>query len=81
MSNSKAKAIKQAGELFSLYPRLAERVSNLRTIIQNVEDFYPTEEDCKLWTEDVKSVMDDYMQLTDDTAKVLIELYIPSEKP
>lgn len=65
-------------ELFSLYPKLAGRVTDLRGILQNIDDFPPTEQDCINWAEDVKSVMHDYMHLCDLTAATLRRL-LPQE--
>lgn len=56
-------------ELFRLYPQLAGRVTDLRSILQNPEAI--TKENCAAWTEDVKSVMADFMTLADLTAHYL----------
>lgn len=56
-------------ELFRLYPQLAGRVTDLRSILQNPEVI--TRENCNIWTEDVKSVMADFMTLADLTAHYL----------
>lgn len=56
-------------ELFKLYPRLAARVTDLRSILQNPELI--TRENCDAWAEDVKSVTNDLMVLTTHTAQYL----------
>lgn len=56
-------------ELFRLYPQLAGRVTDLRSILQNPEAI--TRENCTAWTEDVKSVLADFMTLADLTAHYL----------
>ena len=56
-------------ELFRMYPLLASRVTNLRAILQNPESI--TWENCTAWTEDVKSVLADFMTLADLTAHYL----------
>lgn len=62
-------------EIFSLYPQLAARVTNLRTILQNVESAPISLADANAWVDDVKSVMEDYMQLN-DRAAALVKHYI-----
>jgi hypothetical protein len=59
-----------AENLFQMYPKLAQRVTNLRTIIQNPSTPITTE-DRKAWAEDVKSVLADSMTLFEMTAKFL----------
>lgn len=56
-------------ELFRLYPQLAGRVTDLRSILQNPEAI--TRENCTAWTEDVKSVLADFMTLADLTIHYL----------
>jgi hypothetical protein len=59
-----------AENLFQMYPKLAQRVTNLRTIIQNPSTPI-TAEDRKAWSEDVKSVLADSMTLFEMTAQFL----------
>lgn len=58
--------------VFALYPRLAANVTNLRTILQNPE--HVTKEDIQFWSEDVKTVLKDLMELAETTAIVLRSL-------
>lgn len=52
-------------ELFSSYAKLAARVTNLRTILQNDPEEFPlTQEDCQLWVDDVRSILLDFTTLT-----------------
>jgi len=60
---------KEVEETFALYPRLAARVTNLRTIIQNPESF--TSADTALWVEDVKSVTTDFLTLIGNTRDLI----------
>lgn len=59
-------------EVFRLYPRLAANVTNLRTIIQNPE--HVTKAEIQLWSQDVKAVLKDLMELAETTAEVLRSL-------
>lgn len=57
-------------EIFGLFPQLAARVTNLRTIIQNPE--VPiTKADKLAWSEDVKSTLNDFLTLLDKTATIV----------
>ena len=69
----------QANILFGLYPKLAERVTNLRTILQNIETTPPTHEDAIAWSDDMKSVLRDLMSMGEQTALVLVE-FLPSKE-
>ncbi len=75
----KALVLAQANILFSLYPKLAERVTNLRTILQNIETTPPTHEDAIAWSDDMKSVLRDLMSMGEQTAFVLVE-FLPSKE-
>lgn len=59
-------------DLFASYTKLAGRVTNLRTIIQNapLADCV-TLEDAKAWAEDVRSVTQDFIFLTQSTLDLL----------
>ena len=80
MNSEEDRHLVQARELFSLYPQLAARVTNLRTILQNVESFPISLVDANSWIDDVKSVMEDYMQLN-DRAALLVKHYIRETLP
>lgn len=80
MTSEEAEKIAQAKKLFSLYPLLATRVTNLRTILQNVESAPISLADANAWVDDVKSVMEDYMQLN-DRAAALVKHFIRETLP
>ena len=52
---------------FESYTKLAARLTNLRTILQEPEVIQPGE--AKAWAEDVRSVVEDFVVLTEETRK------------
>lgn len=68
----------KAEELFQLFPQLAARVTNLRTIIQNPEaTLY--QKDKIAWVQDVRSTLDDFMTLLDQTKALISHFPAPKE--
>ena len=61
---------------FEKYTALAARVTNLRTILQEPEAIQPGE--AKAWAEDVRSVVSDFVILTEETRKHVIRR-VPKE--
>lgn len=64
-------------EVLALHIQLAGRVTNLRTILQNVEAGI-SREDAEAWIEDTKSVVEDFRELSKLTA-TYIRLYMTKE--
>ena len=54
-------------ECFESYTKLAARVTNLRTILQEPEVIQPGE--ASSWAEDVRSVVEDFVVLTEETRR------------
>ena len=54
-------------ECFNSFTKLAARVTNLRTILQEPEVIQPGE--AQAWAEDVRSVVQDFVVLTEETRK------------
>ena len=52
-------------ECFAAYTKLAARVTNLRTILQEPEVIQPGE--ARAWAEDVRSIVEDFVHLTEQT--------------
>lgn len=53
---------KEIDEVFAMYPRMAARLTHLRTIFEPPSQL--TREAVDLWVEDVKSVTTDFLTLT-----------------
>lgn len=69
-----------AEELFPLFPQLAARITNLRSILQHPAG--PISSADKLaWVEDVKSTMDDFMVLMDKTAAIVRSIPTTPSEP
>ena len=62
-------------EVFALYTKLAARVTNLRTILQEPEVIQPKE--ARDWAADVVSVMEDFQTLAILTRKHVIRRTAP----
>lgn len=54
-------------ECFNSFTKLAARITNLRTILQEPEVIQPGE--AKAWAEDVRSIVQDFITLTEETRK------------
>ena len=65
-------------ECFNNFTKLAARVTNLRTILQEPEVIQPAE--AQAWAEDVRSVVQDFIVLTEETLKH-VRRRIPKETP
>lgn len=52
-------------ECFNSFTKLAARITNLRTILQEPEVIQPAE--AQAWAEDVRSVVQDFIVLTEQT--------------
>ena len=65
-------------ECFNSFTKLAARVTNLRTILQEPEVIQPGE--AQAWAEDVRSVVQDFVVLTEETRKHVLRR-IPKETP
>ena len=64
-------------ECFAKYTALAARVTNLRTILQEPEIIQPGE--AKAWAEDVRSIVQDFVILTEETRKHVLRR-LPKEQ-
>jgi hypothetical protein len=62
--------IQSRDELLSLYPKLAARITHLREILTIPQEGL-SEETLSLWREDVKSTLEDTMELFTLTAQYL----------
>lgn len=65
-------------ECFNSFTKLAARITNLRTILQEPEVIQPAE--AQAWAEDVRSVVQDFIVLTEETRKHVLRR-IPKETP
>lgn len=63
-------------ECFNSFTKLAARITNLRTILQEPEVIQPAE--AQAWAEDVRSVVQDFIVLTEETRKHVLRR-IPKE--
>ena len=61
-------------ECFNSFTKLAARVTNLRTILQEPEIIQPGE--AQAWAEDVRSVVEDFVVLTEETRKHVLRRMI-----
>lgn len=57
-------------ECFAAYTKLAARVTNLRTILQEPETIQQGE--ARAWAEDVRSIVEDFVHLTEQTREHVI---------
>jgi hypothetical protein len=62
---------KEVAELHAMYPRLAARVTHLRTILNEFEETPPSTASLDLWVADVQSVTTDFLTLIGNTRSLL----------
>lgn len=62
---------KEVDHLYLLFPRLAARVTHLRTIFDDFETAPLNPDAIDLWVEDVKSVTTDLLTLLGNTREVI----------
>ena len=65
-------------ECFNSFTKLAARVTNLRTILQEPEVIQPAE--ARAWAEDVRSVVQDFIVLTEETRKHVLRRMAKGKK-
>ena len=65
-------------ECFNSFTKLAARVTNLRTILQEPEVIQPAE--AQAWAEDVRSVVQDFIILTEQTREHVLRRMAKGKK-